>query len=239
MEVSEFIFPLLFIISPFALGWVFFSVVLGIRAGLEAGIRFLLLGLGLLGMLVAIVACILFLPDWAVTILMLILVGIPCFQNLCYLINNKTSGQLWMVLPSKNEQLSLSLVKATTLILLGLQNLISLDRFLTPYKHYAFGSSLIILGVFELVQRIRVTQIREKGILYVSGNLYKWEYIENYAWKLGEDKLTLNLKKYVFKQAINLKILSQFRYHASAYLSQNIENVRNGIDEHLPFQRVG
>ncbi len=239
MEISVFIFPLLFIILPFTLGWVLFSVVLGIRAGLEAGIRFLLLGLGLLGMLVAIVACILFLPDWAVTILMLILVGIPCFQNLCYLINNKTSGQLWMVLPSKNEQLSLTLAKATILILLGLQLFITPDRFLTPYKHYVFGSSLIILGVFELVQRIRVTQIREKGILYVSGDLYKWENIENYTWKLGEDKLTLKLKKYAFKQTVNLKILSQFRYDASAYLSQNIENVRNGIDEHLPFQRVG
>lgn len=239
MEISEIITPSLYCILPIALGWALISVVLGIRAGFEAGIRFFLFGLGILGAFFAFLTIIIFLPNWAVTTFVIILLGMPFLQSLRYLINNKTSGRLWMALPLKNEKLSLSLTKAAILVLLGLQNFITSDILLTPYKHHVLGVSLIVFGVFEVARRFRVTQIREKGILHETGNFYNWQNIESYIWKLGEDKLTLKLKKYIFKQAVNLKVLSHFRCDVLTYLSQNIESLGNDADKYLPFQKAG
>lgn len=239
MQFSEIITPLLCGISPFALGWILLSLVVGIRTGWEAGVRLFLLGLGLLVALSAIVAILFYLPDWAAVSLMLLGALLPWIFTLRYFIASKFSGKLLMAIPAKDEKWSMSIMSGAFWVILGLSRLISHNDFLTPEKSYALGISLISLGVFRAIQRIRYTQIREKGILYEFGNFYKWENIESYAWKFGEDKLLLKLRKTIVKKSVNLKILSQFRQEVVVYLSQNIMLEGNNSKDYVPVQKAG
>lgn len=239
MQFSEIITPLLCGISPFALGWILLSLIAGVRAGWEAGVRLFLLGLGLLVALSAIGAILFYLPDWAAVSLMLFGALSPWISTLRYFIASKFSGKLLMAIPAKDEKWSMSIMSGAFLVILGLSRLISHNDFLTPEKSYALGIGLISLGVFRAIQRIRYTQIREKGILYEFGNFYKWENIENYAWKFGEDKLLLKLRKTIFKKSVNLKILSQFRQEVVAHLSQNVMIEGNNSKGYAPVQKAG
>jgi len=239
MEFSEIITPILCGVSPFALGWILLSLVVGIRGGWEAGIRLFLLGLGLLGSILAISAILFYLPDWAKVVLMLFGALLPWLSILRYFVASKFSGKLLMALPAKSEKLSISIMSGAFLVILGLSRLISHNDFLTPAKSYALGIILISLGVFRAVQRIRYTQIREAGILSEFGSFYKWENIESYVWKFGEDKLSLKLRKAIFKKNVNLKILSQFRQEVVVHLSQNVIIEVKNKKEYAPQQRAG
>lgn len=239
MQISETITPLLWGISPFVLGWILLSLVAGIRAGWEAGIRLFLLGLGLLVALSAIGAILFYLPDWAAVSLMLFGALSPWISTLRYFIASKVSGKLLMAIPPKDEKWSMSIMSGMLLVILGLSRLISHNDFLTSEKSYALGISLISLGVFRAIKRIRYTQLREKGILYEFGNFYKWENIESYAWKFGEDKLLLKLRKSIFKKSVNLNILSQFRQEVVAHLSQNVMIDGNNSKGYVPVQKAG
>ncbi|MFN8387258.1 MAG: hypothetical protein U0X92_12670 [Anaerolineales bacterium] len=108
---------------------------------------------------------------------MLILVGILLLSEPLLIDKQQDQRSImgWFFRQKMRAVVAIS-AKATILIFLGLQLFITPDRFLTPYKHYVFGSSLIILGVFELVQRIRVTQIREKEFCMYLEILQMGEY---------------------------------------------------------------
>jgi hypothetical protein len=239
MEFSEIITPLLCGISPFALGWILLSLVVGIRAGWEAGVRLFLLGLGLLVALSAIGAVLFYLPNWLAVSLMLFGTFLPWISTLRYFIASKFSGKLLMAIPAKDEKWSISIMSGAFLVILGLSRLISHNDFLTPEKSYALGISLISLGVFRAIQRIRYTQIRETGILYEFGSFYKWGNIEGYIWKFGEDKLSLKLRKAIFKKNVDLKILSQFRQEVVGHLSQNVKVEESNSKGYVPVQKAG
>lgn len=238
MRLSEIITPLLCSISPFTLGWILLSVLIGIRTGWEAGVRLFSLGLGLLFAFSAIGAILFYLPDWAAVSLMLFGALFPWISTLQYFVTLKFSGKLLMAIPAKDEKWSISLVIGAFLVILGTSKLILHNDFLTQEKFYALGISLISLGVLRAIQKIRYTQIREKGILYEFGSFYKWNNIENYGWKFGEDKLSLKLRKAIFKKSVDLKILSQFRHEVVAYLSQNVMTEGNNSKGYVPVQKA-
>lgn len=238
MEISEITTSVLCVISPFAIGWLILSIAVGIRGGLETGFRLFLFGLGLLGIFFAFSAIFFFLPDWVAIAFMLVLAFTPWIATLRYLVATKISGRLLMALPLKHGKWRTSIIAGAFFVILGLQVLITDGNLLTPAKSYALGTALISLGVFRTIQRIRYTQIREKGMLYESGDFYKWENIENYTWKFGEDKLVLHLKKFIFKRIINLKILSQFRHEVLTYLSKNIHGKESTAEYHIEIQKA-
>lgn len=239
MQFSELIPPLLCVISPLAIGWILFSLVVGIRLGLEAGIRLFLLGLGWLIAISGIGAVLFYLPDWAAIILMLLVGFLPWISTLRYWVASKFSGKLLMAIQARDENWSISIMSGAFWVILGLRSLISHNGFLTPAKSYALGISLISLGVFRAIRRIRYTQIRETGILYEFGSFYKWENIESYIWKFGEDKLSLKLRKAIFKKNVNLKILSQFRQEVVNHLSQNVKVDERNSKGTVLIQKAG
>lgn len=239
MQFSENITPLLCGVSPFALGWILLALAVGIHGRWEAGFRLFLLGLGLLVAILTIGAILFYLPDWVAVLLMSVAALLPWVSTLRYFVASKLSGNLLMALPSKSEKWSMSIMSGAFLVILGLSRLFSHNDFFTPVKSYALGIGLISLGVFRATQRIRYTQIREKGILYEFGNFYKWENIENYVWKFGEDKLTLKLRNAFFKKNVNLKILSQFRQEVVAHLSQNVKIEGSNTKGYVPIQKAG
>ncbi|MCP4360591.1 MAG: hypothetical protein GY796_21490 [Chloroflexi bacterium] len=222
MELSEITIPMLcgIGISPFVLGWIILSFLMGTRVGWEAGIRLFLLGVGVP---LAIGAIFLWLPDWAAVILMLVGALWPWVTTLRYLAIKKVSGKLLMALPLKEEERLISITSGAVLVIAGLVQ--PFNNFLTPAKAYVFNMCLISWGVLRAIPRILHTQIRDVGILYRNSNLYKWENIESYVWKLGEDKLSLKLKRAVFNRNVDLKLLSQFRHKAVPHLSKNISSI--------------
>lgn len=140
MQFSELITPLLCGISPFVLGWILFSLVVGIRAGWEAGVRLFLLGLGLLVALSAIVAFIFYLPNWAAVGLMAFGALLPWASTLRYFVALKFSGELLMAIPPKDGKWSISIMSGAFLVILGLSRLFSHNDFLTPEKSYGLVS---------------------------------------------------------------------------------------------------
>lgn len=239
MEISEVITPFLCVISPFALGWIIFCLLFVIRGDWEAGGRLFLLGMGLVGALLAIGLIVYFLPDWAAVALMLIGAFLPWIAMLRYFAGSKFSGRLLMALPSGNEKWSISILSGAFPVILGLSQILSHNDFFASEKSFALSISLISLGVFRAVKRIRSTQIREKGILYEFGNFYSWENIENYRWKFSEDKLSLKLRKAFFKRNVDLKISSQFKQQIIAHLSQNVKIEENKPEGYVSTQKAG
>jgi hypothetical protein len=227
MELSGFIVPTLCVLSPFALGWIVLSIIAGIRGGFEGGIRLFLLGLDVLVAFLAIVAILLYSPDWLAITLMLVEAFLPWISISQYLVNVQLSGKLLMVFPSKSEKWSISIASGVALAIFGLSLLIFNDPLITSLKSYVLGLLCISFGVFRTLKRIRYSQIREKGILHEFGGFYRWENIETYSWKFGEDKLTLRLKKSLLKRDVDLKLPSRSRQEAIAYLSQNVDHAAN------------
>jgi hypothetical protein len=156
-----------------------------------------------------------------------------------YFVASKISGKMLLALPQKREKWSTSLIGGALFILLGLQTLFFHNTPLSVEKSYALGVSFISLGIFRVIERIRYSQIREKGILYEAGRFYPWNNIESFAWRFGEDKLSLTLRKSMFKKSVILKILSQFRHEAVILLSQHIDNTPSKVQGYAPSQKAG
>lgn len=245
MEIPSNLLSLLCLLplSPIAwicVGWMILSIVVGVRGGLEAGFRLFLLGLGLLLAVAALGAILFYLPDWASIAALSIVALAPWISTLRYFIASRCSGRLLMALPSRNEKWSISIMSGAFSILLALPGLIFHDNdLLSPAKSYAIGICLISLGVFRALERIRYTQIREKGILSERGGFYRWDNIDNYGWKFGEDKLSLKLKKALLRTNVNLKILSQFRREVVAHLSQHVSIQESNTEGYTPVKKVG
>jgi hypothetical protein len=238
MEPLKLILLSLPFLAIFALGWLSLTIIVGIRAGIEAGLRLFLLGVGLFVAFLAIIAILLYSPDWLAVALMLAGALWPWISMLQYLINIRRSGDLLLALPSKQEKWSNSLIGGIVSVLFGLPLLI-FENPLISIKSYALGILLISWGVFATIKRIRYSQIREKGILSENGQLYHWENIESFVWKFGEDKLTLRLQRFLFSRNINLRLSSQFRHEAVAYLSRNISDVESNGQGYIPSQKAG
>ena len=130
-------------------------------------------------------------------------------------------------LPLHLRQLSVGLVseKQLSVVLIELIQFafVNVIKLVSPAKIDALGIMLVLLGLFELIGKIHSAQIREKGILMEMGNFYRWENIESYTWKFGEDRLRLKLKRSFFKRDVDLKIPSQFRPQVVAYLDRLVQ----------------
>ena len=240
MKFSETIVPLLCALSPFIFGWIFFSVVVGIRGGWEASVRLFQVGLGFLGAGLAILALIFVLPAWAIIPLVITGAFLPWMILLRYYLYMQLGGKLLMALSSsKKEEWLSSIMSGATSVIFGILLFRTNNDFLTPPKPYALGVFLISWGIFKAIDRIRYSQVREKGILHAFGNFYKWGNIESYAWKFGEDKLTLKLKKSISKRVVDLKLPSQFRQDIVAHLSQKLDGSKNDIQGYVPIQKAG
>jgi len=239
MEFSEIVTPLICATSPFAFGWILLSVLIGIRGGWEGGLRFFLLGLGLLGAVLALGAILVFLPDWAVVTLTLVGALFPWVIALRYLVMAKLSGKLLLALPQNDQKQLMSMMTGVLLVMLGTSQFSSRSDFFSPVKSYALGLSLISLGIFRAIHWLQHTQIREKGILASFGNCHRWENIESYTWKFGEDKLSLKLREAFLNHSISLKVQSQLRQEAMAYLSQKIDDAKNNAPGYIPIQKAG
>ena len=179
MQLSEVIIPLLCGISPFAFGWILLSLFIGIRTGWEAGIRLFLLGLGLLVALSTIGAALYYLPVWAAVGLLLIGALSPWISLSRYFIASKFSGKLLLALPSKSEKWLTSIMSCAFSVLLGLQSIIlHNNKFLTPEKSYALGFCLISLGVFQVLQKVRILKLEKRGlctslVVFINGKILK------------------------------------------------------------------
>jgi hypothetical protein len=245
MEISSDLIPLLFslLFSPITwicIGWIIFCLVVSIRTGVEAGFRLFLLGLRVLLTLVTIGAILLYLPDWASIGILSVWVISAWVPLLRYFLATRFAGKLLMTLPSNNETWTMTIWRGIFSILVGLQSFtLHNNDFLSPAKLNALGICLISFGVFKVLVRLGETQIRELGILSVKGGLYTWDNIEQYRWKFGEDKLSLQLKKAWFRRDVNLKILSQFRREVVAHLSQHVSMDGSSIEAYAPVQKPG
>jgi hypothetical protein len=207
-------------------GWIGLTILVGSRAGVSGGIRLLLLGLGLFAAFLIAVAVLVYSPDWLAVTFMLVAALVPWISIFQYFVNSRMSGRMLLALSSKRRSWDTSVPGGALLAAFGLLTF----RFNDPFpsmKSYALGILCISWGIFGIIQKIRYSQIREKGILYEFGRLYRWENIESYSWRFGEDKLTLKLKKSLTRHNVTLKLPSQFRQEVVDYLSHNIENLEN------------
>jgi hypothetical protein len=238
MEQFQLIASSLYFLAIFVFGWICLTIIVGIRGGVEGGFRFFLLGFGLFVAFVATIAILLNSPDWLAIILMLLGAFLPWVSMLQYFVNTRRSGDLLMALPSKHEKWSNSVIGGIVFVLFGLLTFIFNDP-LTSQKIYTLGVLCISWGAFGVVQRIRFSQIREKGILYEFGSLYSWENIESYTWKFGEDKLSLKLKRSLFRRNVNLRLPSRFRQEVVSIFSKKIDYTNSNGQEFAPTSKAG
>ena len=230
MKIPESLIPL-FCILPFSpitwvcLGWVALSIVVGVRGGWNAGVRLFLLGLGLLGIVLIFGIAVYFLPDWLAASMLILLAILPWLSTSVYLVMQRFSGKALLTLQD-DEKWFMSIMGGAFLIILGLTQFVNAihPTFFSSAKSYSLGILLISFGFSRMLKKIRITQVREKGILYENGNFYQWENIESYLWKFAEDKLSLKLRKSLWKRNVSLKIRSQFRQEIVAHLAQNVNN---------------
>lgn len=239
MEFSHFAPVLLCGVSPFILGWLLLPLVAGIRGDWEAGVRLFLLGFGLLSAILANVITVFYLPDWAAVLLLAVTALWPWISLLRYFVASKISGEVLLALPQKREKWSTTLLGGALSVLLGLQTFFFFKSPLSLEKTYALGILFISVGTFRVIEKIRYSHIRERGILHESGRFYSWDNIESFGWKFGEDKLSLTLKKSILNKRVNLKIPSQFRHEAVLVLSQHIGNTVSDLQEYAPIQKAG
>jgi hypothetical protein len=188
--------------------------------------RLLLLGLGLFAAFLIAVAVLVYSPDWLAVTFLLVGALVPWISIFQYLVNSRSSGRALLALSRKKKNWETTITGGVALAVFGLLTIRGNDPLLSM-KTYALGVLCISWGIFGVVQKTRYSQIREKGILYEFGRLYRWENIESYGWKFGEDKLTLKLKKSLGKHNVTLKLPSQFRQEVVDYLSHNIEKLEN------------
>ena len=180
--------------------------------------------LGLLGIGLVLVVAVYFLPDWLAVSILILLAIFPWLSMSVYLVMQRFSGKGLLTLQN-DEKWSMSIMSGAFPIILGLAQFVNATHptaFSSP-KVYSLGISLISFGFFRMLNKIRCTQVREKGILYENGNFYQWENIEGYHWKFADDKLSLKLKKSLWKRNVSLKIRFRFRQEIVAYLAQRTE----------------
>jgi len=229
MNIPDFFIPLLCVfLSPIGwvcLGWVVLSMIVGVRVGWDAGVSLFLLGLGLLGIVVGFGVAVYFLPDWLAASILILSAILPWLSMSVYLVMQRLGGKVLLTLQN-NEKWSMSIMSGALSIILGLTQFVGATHptFISSTKLYALGISLISLGLFRMLKKIRCTQVRERGILYENGSFYKWGNIESYLWKFAEDKLSLKLRKTLLRRNVNLKVRSQSRQEIVAYLAQNVNN---------------
>ncbi len=223
------------------LGWLALSIVVGVRGGWNAGVRLFLLGLGLLGIILIFGIAVYFLPDWLAVSMLILLAILPWLSISVYLVMQRFSGKALLTLQN-DEKWSMSIMSGAFLIILGLTQFISAGHptIFSSAKFYALGIFFVSFGLSRMLKKIRRTEVREKGILYDNGNFYQWDNIENYLWKFAEDKLSLKLRKSLWKRNVSLKIRSQFRQEIVAYLAQNVNNkVENSQTAPLQTKNAG
>ena len=226
MALLELILSSLWFLAFLAVGWIGLTILVGSRAGVSGGIRLFLLGLGVFAAFLIAVAVLVYSPDWLAVTFMLAGALLPWISIFQYLVNSRVSGQMVLALPWKKKFWGTSIPGGVLLAVFGLLTFRSNAPF-PAMKTSALAILCISWGVFGVVQRIRFSQIREKGILYEMGKLYRWENIESYGWIFGEDQLTLRLKKSLSKRIVTLKLPSQFRHEVVEYLSRNVGDLEN------------
>lgn len=207
MDISKIITLEICVLSPFALGWIVLSVIVGIHKGWDTSIRFSLLGSGLLGIFFVIIAVYIFLPSWIIVLVMLLWASSLWLSTLGYLAMQKLGGKLLLTLQN-DEKWSFVIMRGATLIITGLTQILlgivfiipsnTMLAFMGSSKFYASGIFLISLGIFSLTKKFLCTQIREKGILYETGSFYRWEAIESFDNGYKVSNLYVTILRYLF-----------------------------------------